>query len=139
MRFLLAVVVFVAACSGPSAPPVEPTSSAAAVPVEQAVPQDAVAATPDAAPLATPDAPQTADHGATGLGDDNAACKTGADCASGICEGEGCTDDKLGHCAPAKRGCTRDRREYCGCDGHIFFGSGSCPKQRYASRGKCQP
>ncbi|HEY4182468.1 MAG TPA: hypothetical protein VGM90_36805 [Kofleriaceae bacterium] len=143
MRFTLAAFAFVVACSGPSStPPVEPSPPAPVVPVEATVPVDATAMSADAAPIATPDAPQTASTGsdvATAPDGDNAACRKATDCASGVCEGEGCGDAALGHCAPAKRGCTRDRREYCGCDGHAFFGSSSCPGLRYKSKGKCVP
>ncbi len=72
-----------------------------------------------------------------GDGSDGSPCKTAGDCASGICEGEGCGDDKLGTCQPASRPCTRDYQAYCGCDGQTFRGSGSCPGKRYASRGEC--
>ena len=69
---------------------------------------------------------------------DGAACLTADECSSGICEGEGCTDDAPGTCAPEMRACTRDRRPYCGCDGETFFSSGSCPGQRYAKAGPCE-
>ncbi|HWU90127.1 MAG TPA: hypothetical protein VN253_22845, partial [Kofleriaceae bacterium] len=68
---------------------------------------------------------------------DGAACLTEADCASGICEGEGCTDDQPGLCKPVTRACTRDLRPYCGCDGKRFDASGSCPGRRYAATGRC--
>jgi len=66
-------------------------------------------------------------------------CSTAADCADGICEGEGCDDDHLGTCADPSRMCTRDLQQYCGCDGEGFSGSGSCPGRRYATRGVCEP
>lgn len=65
------------------------------------------------------------------------SCLTGSDCASGICEGQGCDDAHPGTCAPADRMCTRDARAYCGCDGQTFTGSGSCAGKRYASAGAC--
>jgi hypothetical protein len=103
------------------------------------VPVDAAAMTADAAPVAA-DAPQVSGPAQpSALAADGAACKVGTDCASGTCEGQGCGDDALGHCASANRGCTRDRREFCGCDHHIFFGSSSCPGQRYLTKGKCPP
>ncbi|MGE0395456.1 MAG: hypothetical protein AB7T06_01925 [Kofleriaceae bacterium] len=128
MRIALLAVLFVA-CSSPSKPPtptpVEPT------PVEPA-PSDAAAVeqTPpiDAAPVI---------DAAPALAADGASCLKGEDCASGVCEGEGCGDDQPGTCAPAQRGCTKDLRAYCGCDGKTFKTSGSCPKQRYASKGAC--
>jgi hypothetical protein len=74
----------------------------------------------------------TAGGGATG-----AACTAGADCASGICEGEGCGAGQ-GKCAAAKRACTYDLQTYCGCDGNTFDASGTCPERRYSHRGACQ-
>ena len=68
---------------------------------------------------------------------EGSACLAGTDCASGVCEGQGCGDDAPGTCAPAKRGCTKDLRSYCGCDGKTFRGSGSCPGRRYSTRGEC--
>jgi len=67
---------------------------------------------------------------------DGAACSTGGECASGICEGEGCEPDR-GRCAAKTRECTRDLRFYCGCDGKTFDSSGSCPGRTFSHRGKC--
>ncbi len=72
--------------------------------------------------------------------DDTAAsgteCNAASDCADGqMCIGpEGC--DVPWTCQPM-RACTHDLREYCGCDGESFSGSGSCPSRPYASRGPC--
>jgi hypothetical protein len=68
---------------------------------------------------------------------DGAACATAAECASGSCEGQGCGPDPTGTCAPASRRCTKDRRAFCGCDGKTFYGSGTCPGQRYQAAGPC--
>lgn len=68
---------------------------------------------------------------------DGASCLAGAECSSGVCEGQGCGDDTPGKCMPRSRGCTRDLRTYCGCDGKTFQSSGSCPGQRYSVRDKC--
>jgi hypothetical protein len=65
-----------------------------------------------------------------------ASCTTAADCASGICEGEGCGDAR-GFCAEASRACTKDLRPYCGCDGVTFGASGTCPGRRFAHTGSC--
>lgn len=65
-----------------------------------------------------------------------AACTAATDCASGVCEGEGCGDTK-GVCAASNRACTKDLRQYCGCDGVTFGASGSCPGQRFAHAGAC--
>jgi len=67
---------------------------------------------------------------------DGAACGVAADCASGTCEGLGCGTGG-GVCAANARACTNDLREYCGCDGVTFRGSGSCPGKRYAATGAC--
>lgn len=65
-----------------------------------------------------------------------APCLASSECASGACEGQGC--DAPGTCAPADRSCTKDLREYCGCDGATFRSSGSCPGARYARAGSCE-
>jgi hypothetical protein len=69
---------------------------------------------------------------------DGAPCLVGPECASGVCEGEGCTDDRPGTCAPRARACTRDLRQYCGCDGKTFGASGTCPGRRFAARAPCR-
>lgn len=69
--------------------------------------------------------------------DDGEKCLQSSDCKSGICEGEGCSADRPGVCASAQRGCTRDLRPYCGCDGATFRTSGSCPGIRFAHKGEC--
>lgn len=66
---------------------------------------------------------------------DGSACNDGSECESGVCEGEAC--DAPGVCKPAQRPCTKDLREYCGCDGKTFQGSGSCPGSRFSKRGPC--
>lgn len=68
---------------------------------------------------------------------DGTTCLVGPECASGVCEGEGCSVDKPGVCAPAQRACTRDLRQYCGCDGKSFGASGTCPGRRYAAKQSC--
>jgi hypothetical protein len=68
---------------------------------------------------------------------DGSKCTSAEQCESGICEGEGCGDDEPGTCAPKSRACTKDLREYCGCDGKTFSGSGSCPGKRFSAKGKC--
>jgi len=79
-------------------------------------------------------APSSGD--AASLRADGAACTEASQCASGICEGEGCSAEK-GRCASKVAPCTRDLVTYCGCDGRTFQASGSCPRQRYAHRGAC--
>lgn len=68
-----------------------------------------------------------------------AACETNAECeADQVCEGLGCGSNE-GRCAAKERICTRDLATYCGCDGQEFRGSGSCPGDRFAYRGPCEP
>jgi len=69
---------------------------------------------------------------------DGAPCLTALDCTSGICEGQGCTDDRRGRCISRSRACTADAIQYCGCDGQTFTSSGSCPGRRFAARGACK-
>lgn len=89
--------------------------------------------------VAEPPAPQPSCPGQPGCPPqaDGAACLAATDCTSGVCEGQGCGTSTPGVCAPKSRRCTRDRRAYCGCDGKTFFGSGTCPGQRYATRNMC--
>lgn len=63
-------------------------------------------------------------------------CESNDDCASGICEGEGC--DAAGQCVPQDRICTDDLVPYCGCDGVFFYGSSSCPRGRYDDALECK-
>jgi hypothetical protein len=65
-----------------------------------------------------------------------AACDEAAECASGICEGQGCGPGE-GVCRASDRMCTQDLRPYCGCDGQTFSASGGCPGKRYSARGGC--
>ena len=76
---------------------------------------------------------------APAAGADGAPCLDSAECTSGVCEGLGCGPDAPGVCVSAQRACTRDYREYCGCDGLTFGGSGSCPGRRYQAVGACAP
>ncbi len=126
--FLLAALLFVASCPPPQqSQPI----AAAPTPVEPEQPGQPAPAL-DAAQGSAP----AIDAGAGGTVADGQPCADGADCQSGICEGEGC-GDTLGTCAPRNRACTRDLRAYCGCDGQTFRGSGSCPLRRFAHRGEC--
>lgn len=75
---------------------------------------------------------------ASGLTRDGGLCESGSECASGICEGQGCTPERKGICMARNRSCTRDLRTYCGCDGQTFRGSGSCPGRRYSARSACK-
>lgn len=80
-------------------------------------------------PTATPTPPP--------LRADGESCFEANQCASGVCEGQGCGELQPGTCAPAQRACTRDLRPYCGCDGKTFRTSGSCPGRRYHAKGEC--
>src|SRR5207244_3567304 len=68
---------------------------------------------------------------------DGAPCQAANECASGICEGEGCGAGAAGVCVAKHRSCTKDRRPYCGCDGATFLASGSCAGRRYQAKGSC--
>lgn len=74
--------------------------------------------------------------GATGRADGE-RCASADQCASGLCEGQGCKGES-GVCVSRKRMCTNDLRPYCGCDGETFRTSGSCPGRLYAHRGECR-
>ncbi|MBA3395816.1 MAG: hypothetical protein H0T89_24440 [Deltaproteobacteria bacterium] len=75
----------------------------------------------------------------TGAGNaDGAACLDSSECASGTCEGLGCSAEQPGKCMPRMRACTRDLRTYCGCDGKTFQASGSCPLRRYSAKSECK-
>jgi hypothetical protein len=96
----------------------------------------------DLAPTAT-FGPGPAPAPAPALGSDGAhgggagACTDSNDCASGICEGQGCgTPD--GRCAAKERPCTADIVPHCGCDGVTFTSSSTCPGRRFAHRGRCE-
>jgi len=68
-----------------------------------------------------------------------ARCSADTDCPEeGRCEGQGC-GPMQGHCVSGSRICTTDLAAYCGCDGQEFQSSGSCPRARYAYRGRCKP
>jgi hypothetical protein len=144
--FVMAAVVLLWACDPPptAIPPgpghqVRPARTERPLPPPTAEPVDppevVVPGADAGAPEATPSEPATGTTspapGAVG-----ASCSSANDCQTGICEGEGCGEDK-GVCMARNRPCTRDRRAYCGCDGRTFQASGSCPGQRFASRGAC--
>ncbi|HEY5950735.1 MAG TPA: hypothetical protein VIV40_34825 [Kofleriaceae bacterium] len=102
-------------------PPAEPAPTEAATPTEPAPAQTPTQSQPAPPPIAA----------------EGTTCLKNEDCASGVCEGQGCDDAHPGTCAPKTRGCTRDLRAYCGCDGKTFSTSGSCPGRRYAAKGAC--
>jgi hypothetical protein len=119
LRALLLSTLLLGCPANQSPPPVEATP----VPVETPV-------TPPPTPEPPADPPKKAD---------GEACLTAAECNSGVCEGQGCTDDLPGTCAPELRACTKDLVPYCGCDGVEFSTSGSCAGRRYVNRGSCAP
>jgi hypothetical protein len=118
---LASIVLF--ACPAKTEPVTPPSADGGATP-------QPVEPTPDPAPEPTPEPGTPVADGGT--------CLAAEQCASGVCEGEGCTDDKPGKCMPKDRMCTRDARSYCGCDGKTFVGSGSCPGQRYQAAAACE-
>lgn len=65
-------------------------------------------------------------------------CYSAIDCP----EGERCVVEAgcamPSTCLPASsRFCADDAVAWCGCDGRTFYGSSTCPPQRYAARGAC--
>ena len=115
--------VLLLACSSPP-----PATDTAANPEPEPAPSTA---TPEPEPTtATPEPEPSGEPKA-----DGSDCNAGSECASGVCEGEGC--DVPGKCMPTSRACTKDLRQYCGCDGTTFSGSGSCPGARFSKREAC--
>ena len=121
-----------ARCFEAHTPPIGPQPWPSQMPLWQSA--AALHFAPSAAPTA---------GGGTGPGDwkpgtapEGARCLRSEQCASGVCEGEGCGPEG-GTCAPAKRACTKDLRPYCGCDGKTFRTSGTCPGRRFDHRGEC--
>ena len=98
-----------------------------------ATPADAAPA-PEQAPVANDAAPVAAAQAGKADGE---SCLASSDCASGLCEGQGCGDDQPGTCQPNDRKCTYDLQAYCGCDGVTFEAGGNCPNRRFAERGAC--
>ena len=124
--------------------PVEPPPAA---PIEMSDAPDAGAGPAEAAaeggaesgPVASSGGDRPPAGGGSGKGvRDGGACERGDQCASGICEGQGCGGDSKGVCMSQNRRCTRDLRAYCGCDGQTFRASGSCPGRRYSARTACK-
>ncbi|HSK03730.1 MAG TPA: hypothetical protein VK932_20900 [Kofleriaceae bacterium] len=134
----LSLAFALAGCGGPSGSPASPPPP---LPSETPPTTRDPGAVQDERPLqpSTPPAPEGGEPGAEPVAGrpDGAACLISSECASGVCEGEGCTDDRPGTCAPRSRACTKDLRQYCGCDGKTFGASGSCPGRRFAARGRC--
>jgi hypothetical protein len=114
---LLAVAALVAACACPT-PGKDPEAPAGAP-----------------APAPTPVVVEPAPAPAAKLAD-GAACSAGDECASGLCEGEGCEPGQ-GRCVSDDRLCTTDLAPYCGCDGQTFHASSTCPARRYRQLGPC--
>lgn len=112
-----------------------PASSPAPVPPAGPDPQVEPLPRPDPAPPPVHDAGAGPASGSLQAGE---PCLEAAACASGVCEGQGCSSDQPGRCAAEMRACTRDLRPYCGCDGQTFRTSGSCPGRRFAYRGECE-
>jgi len=69
---------------------------------------------------------------------DGEYCFKGADCKSGICEGEGCGPNQPGTCSPKYRICDDDdKRKYCICDGQTKILVSTCPDMRYRHARGC--
>lgn len=116
---------------GPSVERV-PADPHAATPAPAHTQEDPAKPPPLGPRIPTPKIPANASNRADGT-----PCSTGSQCASGICEGMGCEPDQ-GTCTPKQRACTRDLREYCGCDGATFRASGSCPGLVFLHPGPCK-
>lgn len=127
------ILITFAACSSPA--PVGQTP--AGPPQEQPIPPNPTAPDPKPQPTPDPTPPEPTPPVPTAAKADGAACLEATECASGTCEGQGCGADQPGTCAPKTRGCTRDLRPYCGCDGQTFRTSGSCPGKRFSARAAC--
>jgi hypothetical protein len=135
----VAGIVALIACQVANAPATDapPSSPPAPEPLPAETPVNSPGAAEPAGSGVMPDleeAPRT--DGGGSLRADGAACSVASQCASGICEGEGCGAEQ-GRCAAKVAPCTRDLVTYCGCDGRTFQASGSCPRQRYVRRGAC--
>ncbi|HEY1548551.1 MAG TPA: hypothetical protein VGG28_12050 [Kofleriaceae bacterium] len=124
------IALCIAACSSSSSPPSAGAPSPAAPP-----PAAAPLPAPPIVPAPNPEPPPTIDAGA--LAADGADCLAASDCASNVCEGEGCDASHPGHCAKAARICAHNRVQLCGCDHKTTTASSTCPRMRYASRGAC--
>lgn len=120
MLRIVLIALTLTACGSPP-----PPTTATPTPVEPApTPVEPAPTTPEPTAGTSPKA-------------DGASCLAPAECQSGVCEGEGCGAEQPGTCAPKSRGCTRDLRPYCGCDGQTFRTSGSCPGKRFSARAAC--
>ena len=116
--------LFLMSCNGSQPAPVPPEASAAPV---ASVPGTTIPVTTSSAAEPSSD-----------LRKDGASCSSSEECASGICQGQGCGADE-GACASQTMRCKRDRQAFCGCDNETFHASSNCPMKRYASTGPCAP
>jgi hypothetical protein len=133
---LLVPLVLAFGCPGPAGAPPPAVSETPPMTRDPGAVADEKPLQPSPPPA--PEGGSAAEQPAGGKAD-GAPCLVGPECASGTCEGEGCTDDRPGTCAPRARPCTRDLRQYCGCDGKTFGASGTCPGRRFAARARCAP
>jgi hypothetical protein len=115
-------------------PEVEPVGPTQQVPPTNTTDTTDATDLTDPADTTNPTDPADVEHDADRP--DGAPCTVADECAGGVCEGQGCGPDQ-GVCASRRRMCTKDRRSYCGCDGQTFYGSGSCPGQRFEHVGAC--
>jgi len=87
---------------------------------------------------ATPPASAAPTAAPVDLRADGAACSKGAECQSGICEGQGCEADQ-GKCAPKERECTGAKQQLCDCSSQtITVEKASCPGVTYKYPGPCK-
>lgn len=117
--------IMLGACTQLSAP-VEAPADPPPAPVPVVAPAPVTAPAPTAVPAQPVGLPA------------GAACLASADCASEVCEGQGCDEASPGVCAGDDRMCTMDLQPYCGCDDQTFQSSGTCPGRRFAYEGPCE-
>jgi len=147
---ILFLLLLLTACGGPTPPAPAPDPAEALTPTPAPATPTPIANPPapaaDPDPVATPVVLPEADADeptsparptSPGSVSDGGTCLTAEVCASGICEGQGCTDTAPGTCMPKLRRCTRDRKPFCGCDGVTFWGSSTCINRRYRAPGLC--
>ncbi|MGE0867379.1 MAG: hypothetical protein AB7P03_02370 [Kofleriaceae bacterium] len=133
MSLRIVVLTLLVACSGSAAnAPVPDPNDTPPTTKDPGATEDRSAMPP------TPIGPEARSGSGAAKKADGASCAGSAECASGVCEGEGCDERRLGRCMPRDRACTKDLREYCGCDGITFRASGSCPGQRFRAPRDCK-
>jgi hypothetical protein len=135
-QLILGLAVVLGACGSGPDEAVAPTSASSVAAPASAVPVVTEAVAAPALKLPAKGTPMTTPKAMT-VRSGGAPCSDGAQCLSGVCEGQGCGGQGP-TCATEARLCTKDLREYCGCDGATFMASGTCPGKPYKMRGACE-